>query len=189
MLDRFREKLRSSISLGRGQVVDPEALVGTLERLSADGAISQEHAAVLRSELPSQIEKSRYVLSHLGAHLGIAAVFAFDLIPLPLGTISRVLWVAGNRVVEQVRGNLERARLHSLPVLLIAAIPLLGYSAYLLPLRRQSRDLTFLMANHAWLVRTDRTYEQFVASSSRPVRRVARWLVQLPEPRGYAGRS
>ena len=182
MFRGFREKLRSSIALARGRVVDPEALVETLKRLSADSVISEEHATALRSDLPAQIERSQYVLSHLGAHLGIAAVFAFDLIPLPLGTISRVCWVAGNRIVEQLRGNLERARLHSFPVLLIAAIPLLGYSAYLLPLRRQSSELTFLMANHAWLVRTGRTYEQFVASSSRPVQRVARWLVPSPEP-------
>src|SRR5262245_41423885 len=178
--------MRSSIAVARGQVVDSAALLETLERLAADSAISQERATALRTNLPVQIEKSRYVLSHLGAHLGIAAVFAFDLVPLPLGTISRVLWVAGNRVAEQLRGNLERARLHSLPVLLIAAIPLLGYSAYLLPLRRQSRELTFLMANHAWLARTGRTYEQFVTTRSRPVQRLARWLVPAPEVPGEA---
>jgi hypothetical protein len=180
VLGGFRKKLQSSIALARGNVVDPEALHRTLEHLSTEGVISAERAAVLRSNLPAQLESSRYVLSHLGAHLGIAAVFAFDLIPLPLGTISRVFWVVGNRTVEQLRGNLERSRVHSLPVLLIAAIPLLGYSAYLLPLRRQSRELAFLLANHAWLVRTGGSYEQFVASSSRPVRRVARWLVPVP---------
>ena len=104
-------------------------------------------------------------------------MFAFDLVPLPLGTISRVSWVAGSRLIEQLRGNAGRARVHSLAVFLVAAIPLLGYAAYLLPLRRQSTELAFVLANHTWLVRTGRTYEQFVANTYRPVRRVARWLV------------
>jgi hypothetical protein len=181
VLAGLRERLQRSIGLARGRLVDPDALVGTLERLSAEGAISEESSAALRANLPAHLERSRYVLSQLGAHLGIAAVFAFDLIPLPLGTISRVSWVLGNRVIEQVRGNSARARIHSLPVLLIAAIPLLGYSAYLLPLRRQSRELNFLLANHSWLARTGRTYEQFVANASWPVGRVARWLVPAPE--------
>ncbi|MGH7341438.1 MAG: hypothetical protein ACREKH_13190, partial [Candidatus Rokuibacteriota bacterium] len=64
-----------------------------------------------------------------------------------------------------------------LSVLLVAAIPFLGYGAYLLPLRRQNAELAFVLANHTWLARTGRTYEQFVAETYRPVRRIARWLV------------
>jgi hypothetical protein len=181
MLGACRARLQQSLARARAGLVDPPALLQTLERLSAEGSISEQRAAALRISLPAQIEGSRYVLGHLGAHLGIAAVFAFDLVPLPLGTLSRVAWVAGNRVAEQLRGNPGRARVHSLPVLLIAAIPLLGYAAYLLPLRTQSGELAFVLANHTWLVRTGRTYEQFVAGSARPVRRVARWLVPVPE--------
>jgi hypothetical protein len=181
----FRQRLRQSIARARGGLVDPEALRETLERLTAEGSLSHERAAELRSRLDDQIDRSRYVLGHLGAHLGIAAVFAFDVIPLPLGTLSRVSWVAGNRVVEQLRGNTARARVHSLPVFLIAAIPLLGYAAYLLPLRRQSSELTFLLANHSWLARTGRTYEQFVSDTYRPVRRLARWLVPPLEARAH----
>jgi hypothetical protein len=176
----LRARLKHSIDRARGGLIDPAALLQTLERLASDGLIPEERAAVLRAGLPHQIESSRYVLGHLGAHLGIGAVFAFDLVPLPLGTIGRVSWVAGNRVVEQLRGNRARARVHSLGVFLIAAIPFLGYAAYLLPLRRQSRELTFLLANHTWLARTGRTYEEFVAGRSAPVRRAARWLVPSP---------
>ena len=178
----FRERLQQSIARARGRLIDADALAQTLERLSAEGAISEARAASLRASLPGHIERSGYILSHLGAHLGIAAVFAFDLVPLPLGTVSRVSWVAGNRLVEHVRGNPSRARVHSVAVLLIAAIPLLGYGAYLLPLRRQSTELAFVLANHTWLVRTGRTYEQFVANTYSPIRRIARWLVPYPEP-------
>jgi hypothetical protein len=177
----FRDRLQRSIARARGRLVDPAALAETLERLAADGALSEARAVSLRESLPEQLERSRYILGHLGAHLGIAAVFAFDLVPLPLGTVSRVTWVAGNRVVEHVRGDASRARVHSLAVFLIAAVPLLGYGAYLLPLRRQSAELAFVLANHTWLARTGRTYEQFVAGAWPPLRRVARWLVPHPE--------
>src|SRR5262245_29005050 len=179
----FRQRLQQSIARARRGLIDPDALVETLERLSAEGVISEAQAGALRASLPGHLDGSRYILGHLGAHLGIAAVFAFDLVPLPLGTVSRVSWVAGNRRVEQIRGNASRARVHSLAVFLIAAIPLLGYAAYLLPLRRQSHELAFVLANHTWLARTGRTYEEFVAGTYPPVRRVARWLVpSLADP-------
>jgi len=180
MAGGFSEKLRRSIARARERLVDPDALAQTLERLSAEGAISQAHAASLGANLPNDIDRSSYILRHLGAHLGIGAVFAFDLVPLPLGTVSRVLWVAGNRLVEHSRGSQNHARVHSATVLLVAAIPLLGYGAYLIPLRRQSSELAFVLANHTWLVRTGRTYEQFVADTYSPVRRIARWLVPYP---------
>jgi len=137
--------------------------------------------ARLSASLEEQLEGSRYILGHLGAHLVIGATFAFDLVPLPLGVITRVAWVGGNRVVESLRGRFERARVHSLGVLLIAAIPWIGYAAYLLPLRKRSSELAFMLANHTWLARTGRSYEDYLATMHSPVRRLGRWLVPLPD--------
>ena len=169
--------LRRRIEEVQSGLGDQSSLQTTLDRLVADGEISAERAVALRDAIPGQIRTSRYVLRHLGAHLGIGVVFAFDLVPLPLGTIARVSWVAGNRIVEGVRGNRTRAKIHSLGVLVIAAVPWLGYAAYLLPLRRHSPELAFVLANHTWLDRTGRTYERFLAESRSPVRRIGRWLV------------
>ncbi|MDJ0788078.1 MAG: hypothetical protein QNK05_14810 [Myxococcota bacterium] len=161
-------------------IADEAALRATLERLVADGEISRESAESLRERLPEQLHDARYVLRHLGAHLGIGVIFAFDVVPLPLGTIARVSWVAGSRVVEGARGNWARARIHSLGVLLIAAVPWFGYAAYLLPLRRRSPELAYVLANHTWLGRTGRTYESFLSESRAPVRRLGRTLVPRP---------
>jgi hypothetical protein len=182
----IRDRFRAEIAQAQSRLVDLESLAGTLDRLARDEFISQDAADSLKVILPEQLDKSRYVLGHLGAHLGIAAVFAFDLVPLPLGTVSRISWVAGSRFVEQLRGS-ARARVHSLAVFLIAAVPFLGYGAYLLPLRSESSELAFVLANHTWLVRTGRTYEEFVKSAPTPLRKVARWLVRHPESsRDYA---
>ncbi len=180
MPDPFRKRIQQSVAAGTARLLEPKALAATLDRLVVEGVISEEDAGNLHANLCEQVEGSRYVLTHLGAHFAIGAIFAFDLVPLPLGTIGRVSWVGGSRLVEWARGNADRARVHSLPVLLLAAVPWLGYAAYLLPLRRQSAELTFLLANHIWLSRKGRTYEQFVNTTRLPIRRLARWLVPLP---------
>jgi hypothetical protein len=179
----LRKRFETSLAAAQARLVDPDALGRTLERLAADGEISEQEADSLRIALRSQLHGSRYVLGNLGAHLAIGAVFAFDLVPLPMGTIARVSWVAGNRILESARRNSERARVHSAGVFFIAAVPWLGYAAYLLPLRRQSTELAFVLANHAWLSRSGQSYEQFLAGSRPPVRRFGRWLVPLPGSR------
>ena len=181
MLRALREKVARSIAESRARLVDLDSLDSTVERLRTDGEISMHGAISIRSILRRQLDGSRYVLNHLGAHVAIGVVFAFDVVPLPLGTISRLSWVAGSRVVESARRRPEQARVHSLGVFAIAAIPWVGYSAYLLPLRRRSTELAFVLANHTWLARTGQTYEHFLAHTRSPVRRLGRWLVPLPE--------
>ena len=66
-----------------------------------------------QDDLPALLAGSRYVLGHLGAHAAIASVFLFDVVPLPLGTACRVLWVAGSRAFETLFGTPERARVHA----------------------------------------------------------------------------
>ena len=182
----LRQRIERSVAESQSRLVDGDALERTLQRLLADQEISEQHAVYLRATLRSQLDGSRYILRHLGAHLAIGVVFAFDLVPIPLGTIARVSWVAGNRLVESARKNLEHARVHSAGVLVIAAVPWLGYAAYLLPLRRQSTELAFVLANHTWLSRNGRTFEQFLATTRTPLRRLGRWLVPLPENSGGA---
>jgi hypothetical protein len=123
------------------------------------------------------MSESAYVLRHLGSHVAIGVIFAFDLVPLPLGTVGRVLWVAGNRVYESLLGSSERAQVHSLKVLLVAAIPWIGYGAYLMPLRRESPFLTWFFAQHLSYRLYDMSFEEFVAGKPRFIRRAGDWLV------------
>jgi hypothetical protein len=169
----FRQLFEDNLS----RLADPVALSATIARLEADGLLSESAAEDLRCELPETLEKSAYVLRHLAAHLAIGAIFAFDLIPLPLGTIGRVLWVMGNRFYESTLGTRERARVHSLGVLGIAAIPWLGYAAYLLPLRRASDEAAYLYANHLSYTRRGSAAETLLATKPPFVRRMASWLI------------
>ncbi|MDG1943948.1 MAG: hypothetical protein P8J17_06800 [Halioglobus sp.] len=165
----------------------PEVKLPTLEELEATihdlrdgGTITPAHAKHLEQHVVEQMDQSKYVLKNLAGHLTIGVVFAFDVVPLPFGTIARVTWVAVARILETLRGNVERARVHSLGVFLIAVIPWFGYAAYLLPLREHSRELAFVLANHSWMDRTGDTYESFILSKPKPIAKFARWLVPLP---------
>ncbi|MBC8292914.1 MAG: hypothetical protein H8E45_07080 [Proteobacteria bacterium] len=183
MTPTLHERLRRSIDEAKSRLVDLDALGHTMQHLVQEGAITEQTASSFACALPGQLKGSRYILSNLGAHLAIGVIFAFDLLPLPLGTIARVSWVAGARLVEVFRRNRGRARIHSAGVLVLAAIPWFGYAAYLLPLRRESGELAFVLANHSWLARTGRSYEDFLGRSSYPLRRLGRWLIPLPIPK------
>jgi hypothetical protein len=174
--------LRESFAARRRELLQTPGFERTLTRLDADGVLTREEAASLHAALPELLAESGYVLRHLGAHAAIASVFLLDVIPLPLGTLSRVLWVAGSRAYETLFGTPERARIHSLLVLGIAAIPGLGYAAYLLPLRRQNERAAFLFASHMSYALFDAPSEALVARSPRALRGFARRL--LPGPPG-----
>jgi hypothetical protein len=177
-----RQRLREAIGERQKWLLDPSELSSTIERLRADELLSDAEATELRETLPLTISRSAYILRHLAAHLAIGVVFAFDVIPLPIGTVARVTWVVGNRIYEAVLGNRERARVHSLAVMAIAAIPWLGYAAYLLPLRRASDEAAYLYANHLSYSSRGCSVSELVSSRSKLVQRLTTWLVPHPKP-------
>ncbi len=176
MFGRFGKSIREN----QAKALEAQTYAKTLRYLREKGEINEQEEEILSQKLRIQLNDSRYILSNLGAHLGIGAIFAFDLIPLPLGTIGRVSWVIGARIVETVRRNFDRARIHSAGVLLIAAIPWFGYAAYLLPLRRQAKELAFVLANHIMIVRKNKSYAEFLQERSRPIRKFGNWFIPRP---------
>ncbi len=178
MRDTIR-RVRGAINETRRRLLDEDELCRTIDRLAADGELSGARARDLHRNVTDTLERSQYVLKHLGAHLGIAVVFAFDAIPLPLGTISRVLWVAGSRVYESVKGSPERAHVHSLAVLLIAAIPLFGYGAYVFKLRQVSEEAAYLYANHLAYARWGASLAKVLESKPRILTKLVGWLVPV----------
>jgi hypothetical protein len=70
-------------------------------------------------------------------------------------------------------------------VLGLAALPIVGYAAYLLPLRRQSEAAAFLFANHVSYALFEAPTGALVARSPRPLRGLARRLL----PTTYTGQA
>ncbi len=174
------QRFRDAIEDHRRKLLDEEALRRTIDHLVADGELTTARANDLRDNLADTIQESEYVLKHLSAHLGIAAIFAFDTIPLPLGTLSRVLWVAGSRIYESFWGTPERAKVHSVGVLLIAAMPLfIGYLAYVFKLRQVSEEAAYLYANRAVYARRGTTLAKVFESKPAFLAKVAGWFVPL----------
>ena len=182
---QWLRRLRKSIADNRLTLVDEQALLESIALLQQNGELSEEAANALSAQVGPIQSRSEYILKHLGAHLGIGVVLAFDAIPLPLGTISRVMWVAGSRVYETLWGTRERARVHSIGVLLIAAIPF-GYWAYLVPLRRRSEAGAYLFANRLAFTHAECSYAQLLAKRSDWVQAVGRRLVPTDPARALA---
>ena len=108
-------------------------LNSAVDRWHLEGRIDAAQAASLRDNLASsEVERLR---RHLGAHVILTLVLRF-----PFGSIFRFAWVAGFRFkarYDLAKGTMTKAqyrqskRIHTLPVMLISLVPLLGTVAYL----------------------------------------------------------
>jgi hypothetical protein len=163
--------------MNRREPIDVPHLAATIDRLVADGELAPAEAERLRLALPDMVRQSAYVLRHLGAHLTIGVVFAFDVIPLPLGSLSRAGWVILNRIYEEIRRDRHRAGVHSVVVLGVAAVPFVGYFAYLIPLRSQHAEAARLYANHVSYRRSGKSLQAMLAGKPRWMQRLVRWAV------------
>ncbi len=163
----------------RRALLDSEQVEKTILRLVEDGQLGVAQGAELARQLPEIINHSGYILGHLGAHLGIGALRSI-MIALPLGSLLRSSWVAGSRLYETLRRNPEKARIHSLPVFLIAIIPFAGYFSYLLPLRAAHADAAYLYANHVAYLRYDTPLAALLSDKPAPLRRLVERIVGVP---------
>lgn len=141
-----------------------------LDRLIQDGGLSQERGSLIKENLPTTINQSKYILFNLGAHMTIGAIFAFDIIPLPMGTISRCLWVLGNKIYFGYKRDRAKSKIHSLPVLLVSVIPWIGYFAYTLPLKKYNEDVAYVYANQVTYMRNDVSLPRYIEGKPRLVK-------------------
>ena len=151
-----------------------------IDRLVTDGGLTPEKGALIKYNLSTTINQSKYILFNLGAHMSIGAVFAYDIIPLPLGTISRFLWVIGNRIFFEVKRDREKSKIHSLPVLLVSLIPLVGYFAYTLPLKKYNEDVAYVYANQITYLRKEVSLFKYLEGKPR----IIKWALEkllIPE--------
>lgn len=162
--------------------IDESQLAATIERLTAEGELTVDEAERLRQALPELMRQSAYILRHLAAHLTIGAIFAFDVFPIPLGSLSRGAWVIASRMYEEVRRDRERARVHSLVVLGIALVPFVGYFAYIQPLRAAHADSAFLYANHISYRRTGKSLRNAMARHPCWIQRLVHWTTAANRP-------
>ena len=172
MFERAKDRSRQVWA----EVFSQSALLQTVDTLVAEHQLTDQQAARARAVIQVEMEKADYVLHHLAAHIAIGVVFAFDVVPLPLGTISRVGWVLGARTTEALRGREAHAQVHSFKVLGISAIPLLGYAAYFYALKRQSPMVAALAASSFSIWKTGEIAEIASKQFPSPVKRVLKPL-------------
>lgn len=164
---------------------DRDSIESTINRLVDDKLVPADKGELLKRSLTDTIRQSRYILLNLGTHMAIGAVFSFDIVPLPLGTISRVLWVAGNRIYSEVKRDDEKKRVHSVTVLIVSAIPWVGYFAYTLPLKKVNEDAAYLYANHITYERKNQSLVRYIQGQPAILRRILERLLIPGDIREY----
>jgi len=164
---------------------DRDSIESTINRLVDDKLVTPDKGDLLKRNLSGTIRQSRYILLNLGAHMAIGAIFSFDIVPLPLGTISRVLWVAGNRIYSEVKRDDEKKKVHSITVLIVSAIPWIGYFAYTLPLKKVSEDAAYLYANHITYERKNESLVGYIKGKPAIIRRILERLLIPDDIRKY----
>jgi len=147
----------------------------TVERMHKEGKINKEKMDYIESRLDEWVEDSKYILMNLGVHIGLGFVrFTALPFPLPIGSTLRGIWVAGNRMHCNLIWDMHRKRIHSLGVFFFSLIPFLGYFAYTIPLKKKSKYLAYLYAEHI-------SYELFELTLENKLKKVPRVLRNLAE--------
>lgn len=167
-----------STTASKPELLSNESLCQSVERMRLEGVLTVDEQEDIVEHVPDDLQKARYILKHLGAHLTIGGFRAATMIPLPIGTIGRPLWVMSWRITETLKGNRDRANVHSLSVFLFALLPFLGYSAYLIALRKSNERFAFVMANHLCYARRNMNTTDFYNGRSA----LGRWLMRLVVP-------
>lgn len=177
----IRQRVAGIVRTFERALHDQQRLRATIEHLRESGEITPEHTERLLAVLAGMTSTTNYILRHLAVHLGIGASKTVILPGIPVvGSTLRAAWVAAARLVEWKRGRPERAKIHSLPVFLVAWLPLIGYSAYIVALRHHDPDAAFLYANHLSILRFDRSLEKVLATKPRILRSIIRRAVGGP---------
>jgi len=157
------------------------SLQETIARLSADKKINKEREDYINSHLEGWVADSKYILFNLGVHLAMGVVrFTATPFPLPIGSTIRPLWVMACRMYCNLRWDMNRKRVHSIPVLLFSIIPFLGYFAYTIPLKKKSEYLTYLYVQHIAYMMYDKTFEEKLAKTPKFIRKIG-YALLLPE--------
>lgn len=152
----------------------------TAARMFSDGRITGEEEAYINSNLAAWTADSKYILLNLGAHIGIGAM-RFTAVPIPfMGSVLRILWVIANRLYCDIRWDMRRKKIHSLTVLLFAAIPFLGYFAYTIPLKEKSEYLTYLYIEHISYMLYNITIEDKLRKIPRFIRNIG-YKILIPK--------
>ena len=171
-MKRYRQFQKNFTSL--------ESIQKTIERMLSENHIDVLQKDYLKENIEIQFEDVRYILKNLSAHVFIGIVFAFDLIPLPLGTISRVIWVIINRLnYSIINYDPQKLKVHNLKVLFFSAIPWVGYFSYLLPIIQIDKTMLKLYTNHICYQLKNKSYTAYMMDCPIIIQKLSKRIINL----------
>jgi hypothetical protein len=147
----------------------------TLEALSNQGVLSNDEI-----ESMNHHEMTSYILKHLGVHFAIGCTTAAIPIPLPLGWIPRGLWTISNRAYQSLKGDKEKAKVHSLGVLAWSTLiffPVVNSFGYLLPLKKMNETSALVYGEHIIRTMKGESLCDYLQSKGRLTRGLVKKLI------------
>ena len=152
---------------------------GTLDALQAEGHLSAQEVKDLETRIPTQIHALTYLVANMGGHLTVSiSRYAIFPVPIPgVGGLLRFSWTVTNRAYFVFRGNREKAKYHSAPVMIFTLIPFVGLLAYLYEVKRLDPRLAYVAGEQFCRQHQNRGLESTMARWPRWVRaRVAKFI-------------
>lgn len=105
-----------------------------------------------------------YILVNLGVHLAIGCTVGLFTGPIPVGVFPRGAWTIGNRIYNELKGNKEKAKVHSFGVLGWSSIPIpvVNYFGYLLPLKKINETAALVYGEHITRIMKGKTLGEYL---------------------------
>lgn len=150
------------------ELLDSNKILVTVEEVKKKGYISDDIYKNITSNLDKWTLESKYIISNLAVHIGILVFrYTFFQIPIPfVAPAMRSAWTLGNRVYYQIKGDKEKAKIHSWKVFLATNIPYIGALAYILPLKEKNEYLPYIYAQHICFMKKGKSLEEVLENSS-----------------------
>ena len=153
---------------GIQRFMSKKELKKTLEELTSAGVLTQEEG----DNVQDSNNLTKYILGNLAVHLAIGFTVGLGTGPIPVGLFPRGAWTIGNRIYYTCKGNKEKAKVHSLPVLLWSSIPIpvINYFGYLYPLKKVNEQNNLVYGEHLIRVLKGKSLKEYLCSVG-PIRR------------------
>ena len=154
----------------------------TVEDLVDKGILSEQEANNLDSN-----GMTRYAAANLGVHLAIGFTAGLFTGPIPVGLFPRGAWTIGNRIYHSLKGNKEKAKIHSLGVLGWSSIPIpvVNYFGYLLPLKKINEKNALVYGEHMIRVMKGKSLGDYLDGRNKLVRGLVKRAVIPKDKRRY----
>ena len=158
------------------KIMSKKELQKTVDSLVNENILFKEEVEKLGSD-----GLTKYILANLGVHIALGCAFGLTTGPIPFGFIPRGAWTISNRVYHEIKGNKEKAKVHSLGVWLWSGTPLplpvFNYFGYIIPLKKTNETCALVYGEHITRVMKGEPLGKYLNSKGKITRGLVKKVI------------